>query len=688
MNNPDKIIPIDEVRENFIRSLDTSENSSEFARNFADSLFAVDLTVYSKKFSFDSLVYNSFALSHLDPNISLHPEQLNIVNIIDENDATILSAPTSFGKTYSVFEYIVREKPDNIVLVVPTLALVEEYLKRIIKKYKEKFTEYKVYINIDEDKYYDFSGKNIFILTHDKVVNDRMYTKLEKIDFLVIDEVYKLKKDLDDDRVLILNLAYLNLAKRATKYVLLAPFIGRVEDIEKLEKSPTFIRSSYSPVVNDVETIEILNNSDRFPETFRLLNDKCNNEKTLVYFPTVVSMSRFIKDVLNNLDDDGEMIQNVDSFLRWVENEIHPEWYVVKALRKGYLVHNGQLPMGIRQFQMQLFNTPDSYYKLLCTSTLLEGVNTTSKNVIITEPSRAGRRNSKEFTAFDFYNLVGRTGRLNEHFLGKAYYIKGPENKDYVKKDATISIKFELTDDSIDVDIQSGNYEQHRVFVDFIKDLGITYEEYMENIGGSPRFSTVKFIYDNFLLKQKDLLEELDNLYENDTRSRYNLIRILYEIIENRSNSLDVVLINKLIDRRRLKVKGIVESAIKYSRNGNIDYIISTVIRLKNSYIEYGFYSKVQLIRYFLEKINVDKDFIVKIDEKILHSIELLYFTNSTQKRMLLDLGIYDRDIQKIIDVIGEDFDDAVHLKDLIKEHINELIGLSYISQYVIGNIL
>lgn len=58
---------------------------------------------------------------------------------------------------------------------------------------------------------------------------------------------------------------------------------------------------------------------------------------------------------------------------------------------------------------------------MLCTSTLLEGVNTSAENIIITKPAR---RFGENFDAFDFYNLVGRTGRLFQHCLGTAYYIK------------------------------------------------------------------------------------------------------------------------------------------------------------------------------------------------------------------------------------------------------------------------
>lgn len=67
------------------------------------------------------IVYSALSEAALDENISLHPEQIQIVNEIVTNDALIVSAPTSFGKTFCIFEYIARFEPFNIVLIVPTL---------------------------------------------------------------------------------------------------------------------------------------------------------------------------------------------------------------------------------------------------------------------------------------------------------------------------------------------------------------------------------------------------------------------------------------------------------------------------------------------------------------------------------------------------------------------------------------
>ena len=58
--------------------------------------------------------------------------------------------------------------------------------------------------------------------------------------------------------------------------------------------------------------------------------------------------------------------------------------------------------MGTRMFQLDYYEQSNLFNKLLCTSTLLEGVNTTAKNIIITKPSRISNSPGDHFSAFDF----------------------------------------------------------------------------------------------------------------------------------------------------------------------------------------------------------------------------------------------------------------------------------------------
>ncbi|MBN2844333.1 MAG: DEAD/DEAH box helicase [Sedimentisphaerales bacterium] len=680
------------LRDQYIRSLAESDNKTQKAKQIADDLFALDLTVYSKDFSFCSSLYNAFAKSVLDENYSLHPEQLRIISQIEKKDASIISAPTSFGKTYCIFEYIAKHKPKNIVLVVPTLALVDEYRRKILKKYQSVFIDYKKYSSIDLDKEYDFDRPNVFILTHDRIVHESSFTRIEKIDFLVIDEVYKLETDIDNDRVLVLNMAYYHMAKKAKKYVLLAPFIGGIANIEHLENKPVFFRSDYSPVVNEIIENTILNEADRSLECKRILDNDIKDEKTLIYFPTVIGMYQYITSIIAKEDIVDYLGTDIEYFINWAKDEIHDEWCLITAMERGYLIHNGQIPVGTRMFQLNEYEKGGLYNRMLCTSTLLEGVNTTAKNIIITKPSRSPERNKHEFSAFDFYNLVGRTGRLNEHYIGTAYYLKGPNDQTFNKADAKRTIKFELVDSSLDMDIQRGLIDEHPEVLEFLKKLGITLDEYKTNIGIRLRFSTVLDLFDSYLKYKKELIEQLDRYLENDQLGRFDMVNVFYIICEGAQQSrlLSSIITGLLHKSQWPKIKKVVNETKKHIPTVDINELISHTIRLKNSYIEHTYYAKVSIIKFFMQRDKtMNEEYVEKVDDKILQPIEFQYFLHVKHKKMLLDLGIYDRDIKTIIDIIGDDFDDGSELRNRLIANKSKFRkkNISYISQFIINSL-
>ncbi len=682
-NNPNP----QKLRDQCIDYLAKADDSTEAAKEIADKLFALDLTVYSKDFTLDSLLYNAFAQSELDDSVAMHPEQIQILNEIKAHDAIIISAPTSFGKTFCVFEYIARTQPKNIVLIVPTLALVDEYIKKLIRKYSSHFSTYKIHTQLDANGEYDFSAKNIFILTHDRVVQDELYTSIKDIDLLVIDEVYKLETDASDDRVLVLNMAYYHLSQVAKKYVLLAPFINSIADIETLDKKPYFYNTAYSPVINNVITEELLSANDRYPHCQKLLKQIGDQEQTLIYFPTVAGMYRYVSGFISQEPILDEIDDNIKAFIHWAKDEIHEEWSVVKALERGYAIHNGQMPLGIRLYQLSLYENHPQYNRLLCTSTLLEGVNTSAKNIVITKPSRKSDKNTSDdnFSAFDFFNLVGRTGRLNQHFIGDAYYLKTPSDPPYKKIDAIRTIKFELTDNSKDIDIQKGNIEEHEDYLTFLKHLAITHEQYIKNIGSHFRFDTIKDLYLNYCNRRSEIITELKKLTEEKMYGRGALVKILYAVCEGREDSFRANMLNSLINRNRPKIRTVVNDAMRYYSSRGIDTIISTAIKLKTSYIEHQFYAKIVIIKYFMQLERISQTYINTLDSRIVGAIEQLYFSSSKQKKMLLDIGIYERDVDTIISIIGNDYEDAFEMKKRLLDNYGRIIGnISYISSFII----
>lgn len=685
-----EIADIQLYREQVIKEINDTEHKTQYIEKNAEAIYALGLTMYSSVFSLNSAIYNGFSLSELDERISLHPEQIKVLEKIEKNRGLIFSAPTSFGKTFVIFEYIARFKPKNVVLVVPTLALIDEYKKKIINQYRNIFKQYKVYLSIDEDKEYNLEEYNLFLVTHDRVINESTHQIIKSIDFLVIDEVYKLQKDNKDDRVLILNLAYYNLVSISKKYVLLAPFIKGVNNLDKLDDKPYFYGTNYSPVVNEVIEIPIIDDNDRLNKAKSILKELEGN--TLVYFPTVTELNKYIDGMADGEEEQAlEANPILSEFITWAKNEIHEKWSVLKAMENGYLVHHGQLPLGIRMLELDLFNDTNEkfYYRMLCTATLLEGVNTTAKNIIITKPARGA---GNAFDAFDFYNLVGRTGRLFQHYLGKAYYIKGPEDRNYVKGEALKSIEFELTTDSIDIDINNGNYVKHENFVEFLNMLHIDYDTYKMEISSKCRFSTVLKLYSKYCKNKQSLFTELDKQDRNDSISKLGMIRELYKIVNDKQYKmkLQTFLINKLTYKTvpRLNIRTVVNDAMYWYEHEDINYVIKSAISLKNSYIEFDFYKRIQVILFFMKCERVEQRLIDVVNEKLMRNIELLYYINSPARKMLKDMGIYEGDIELIIGVIDDDFETVEELQNRIRQARYRLNDISIVSKYVIDRFL
>lgn len=87
-----------------------------------------------------------------------------------------------------------------------------------------------------------------------------------------------------------------------------------------------------------------------------------------------------------------------------------------------------------------------------------------------------------------------------------------------------------------------------------------------------------------------------------------------------------------------------------------------------------------------MENESLGNSLLSVLDNKVIGSIEHLYFLTSKQKKMLLDLGVYERDVDKIIQIVGKDFEDTFELKKRLQANFDKLQGIGFISRYVICN--
>ena len=355
-----------------------------------DNMEFVDLGIYLKPETITSKISSVTNKSLLEDKIILSDSQIEILSILEEKNL-FLSAPTSFGKTFIVLEYMIRHPNlNNIVFIVPTLALMNELLKKIYDSFGEK---YNICVNGDEK----IEEKNIFIFVPERSDNS-FVKKISEfgLDLLIIDEIYKLKpKDKrelnNDDRIILMNKVYLNLLQIAKKIILLGPFIKQIT-FENTKLDIVKYYTNLSPVYNSV-------------------NNYCNQNwidyiggnKELVYFNSPESIYDSLELIIKRFPEDDEFVNKYKKEISHLEKTFFTDWYGIKLLKRGIGIHHGKTPMFLRKFYEEEYRN-GSLKSLLCTSTLMEGVNTpTMRMIVVDDPG----------SIFKLNNLIGRVGRLN-----------------------------------------------------------------------------------------------------------------------------------------------------------------------------------------------------------------------------------------------------------------------------------
>ncbi len=143
------------------------------------------------------------------------------------------------------------------------------------------------------------------------------------------------------------------------------------------------------------------------------------SESSLIFTKTPKSA----EDVVKLIIDAGVSYRSVIAIKLgdWIRRNYHENWKIANGTVHGVAIHHGRLPRSLGQLFVRLFDEGELRI-LVCTSTLIEGVNTTAANVFIYDKKIA--RNDFDF--FSFANIRGRVGRMMRHFVGTAFLYHEP----------------------------------------------------------------------------------------------------------------------------------------------------------------------------------------------------------------------------------------------------------------------
>jgi hypothetical protein len=366
-------------------------------------------------------------------NRIFHDEQKRILDKLRGGENVVVSAPTSFGKSLLIEEMVASNKFRNIVIVQPTLALLDE-TRRKLNKYRDRYKLILRTSQLPDDK-----KGNIFILTSERV---NEYPSFPSVDFLVIDEFYKLSARRDDERSDSLNNALLYLLKRyCPQFYLAGPNIDRVSQGFLDAYDAKFYHTDYNLVGTDV--IDVFSKhpgefGDRGKKKahkekvlFELL-DELTEEQTLIYCSSPNRARNLAVAYLSHLKRRGIEPRNPElPIYQWISDNVSPLWSLIDLISNGIGFHDGALQRHITTTIIDYFDSK-RIRVVFCTATIIEGVNTNAKNVVYFD-QRKGK--DKPIDYFDYANIRGRAGRLMEHYIGRVYNFGAPPLKDDIDID-------------------------------------------------------------------------------------------------------------------------------------------------------------------------------------------------------------------------------------------------------------
>lgn len=409
--------------------------------------------IYSEELGLsDVLAVTQDATLCVSETILLHRYQKEVFDcfIIGNVNRYFLSAPTSFGKTYIIYEIIKKMAYDNVVLIFPTIALLgENYLKLLDLRNKSAFwSQYSIHTLSDEET---TGAKNIWIYTPERFMSFIDKHRSQQFDFIFIDEIYKIDNQYiidvetvgENERDISFRIALFDTCLRAKDILLAGPYITFPD--EKQNRSLEYFLSDNAFTVLNYNNIEIVNKSflsiqenkdysvddlvftikskEKRKKLVTVLKsvDATNNsseEGTIVYCCRKLEAESLAKYLVKNLDSYSTHSQDMSDFIDHIAAVFGDEWIVVRALRRGIGIHHGLVPKYIQREIISLFNNGDISV-LLSTTTITEGINTTAKNVIV----MSDMKGTKGLKHFDAQNIAGRAGRFNSHYSGRVIAI-------------------------------------------------------------------------------------------------------------------------------------------------------------------------------------------------------------------------------------------------------------------------
>ncbi|MCL4678064.1 MAG: DEAD/DEAH box helicase [Alphaproteobacteria bacterium] len=382
-----------------------------------------------------------------DAPINANKFQSDFWNSIENTDWLYASAPTASGKTYIVFRYLLEKlaakKARLILYIAPTRALVTEVENEIRNMAAAIGIDNLSVSSIPIKELYKPDTQSVLVFTQERLhIFLNALENIAQVDILIVDEAQKLS---DGMRGVILQDAIERVIRISpnTKVIYLSPNSENPTDL--IQDAPALTRTKVvdneQPMVS--QNIIWASQTDEGSTNWKLEIKNKDDTSLLGTFtlkdrPTGIAKKMALVTAALGKEGQGYLVyaneageaERIASFISELvgekENEdlqalsnlakegVHKDYDLVRTAKCGVAFHYGNMPSLLREEIEEAFNKGHIKF-LVCTSTLIEGVNLSCKTIFIQGP-RKGRTNQME--GQDFWNLAGRAGRWGKEFQG------------------------------------------------------------------------------------------------------------------------------------------------------------------------------------------------------------------------------------------------------------------------------
>ena len=447
---------------------------------YCPSTLMIDESFSEGKYSEVDSIWNqySIALHHLDNEIFINESkflltafQKDVWRKMSQLKLLGISAPTSAGKSYIILLKcidLLARNGGNVIYIVPTLSLIAQVsadFKRMLDLFKLNDYVITTTFNASDDN----SGNRIYILTQEKALAafGQIEVPFNNIRALVVDEVQNLERvsNEDDQRAKTLydTLIELRYTCQPELTIISGPRIDGLKalgtdifqeensDESKTKDSPVasftyavskrsnkYYFRQYCDILDTPNSLQIKNDTlikgygkslykDDFIEyLFKIVSNLGADSVNLLFSPTT-SQARNTAVKLAALNSNlPPKHEKRESLVRYIKDTVHENYDMCSTIPKGYVYHHGKTPSHVRAV-LETAIKDKVVNNVVCTTTLMQGVNLPAQNVIMRNPylsikTRDGLK--PKLTDYEIANLRGRAGRLLKDFIGRTFVLE------------------------------------------------------------------------------------------------------------------------------------------------------------------------------------------------------------------------------------------------------------------------